>query len=122
MGHNPFVDLIGEELSAVCMVRDYVEFHFDGPVVRALTNPSGLWHGDQWRFADPGSTDTLRRYIGLEVTGVDLDAGRHIALEFAHNHRIVISLRTEDRTGPEAAHFVGADERGRPDPSTMGIW
>ena len=32
-------DLVGEELSEVAFVRDYVEFHFDGPVLRALADP-----------------------------------------------------------------------------------
>jgi hypothetical protein len=31
--------ILGEPLSAVAFVRDYVEFHFDGPVLRAISNP-----------------------------------------------------------------------------------
>jgi hypothetical protein len=30
-------DLVGEEISGICFVRDYVELHFDGPVLRILT-------------------------------------------------------------------------------------
>ena len=41
MASSPFDILIGEQLSAVSFVQDYVEFHFDGPVLRALTNPIG---------------------------------------------------------------------------------
>lgn len=32
--------LIGEELNVVSFVMDYVEFHFNGPVLRALTKPT----------------------------------------------------------------------------------
>jgi len=39
-------DLVDEELSAVCFVRDYVEFQFDGPTLRALTPVRVLGPGD----------------------------------------------------------------------------
>ncbi|MBA3338632.1 MAG: hypothetical protein H0T54_02590 [Geodermatophilaceae bacterium] len=31
--------LVGREVSAVCFVRDYVELHLDGPILRAIRNP-----------------------------------------------------------------------------------
>ncbi len=31
--------IVGEQLCAVSFVQDYVEFHFDGPVIRALAAP-----------------------------------------------------------------------------------
>jgi len=33
------MSLVGHELNIVAFVMDYVEFHFNGPILRALTNP-----------------------------------------------------------------------------------
>ena len=44
-------DLIGLELSAVCYVRDYVELHFDGPILRCLADP--IIAGSSGRFEHP---------------------------------------------------------------------
>lgn len=35
--------LVGLEVSAVSFVRDYVELHFDGPVLRAVSDPFGRY-------------------------------------------------------------------------------
>jgi hypothetical protein len=56
--------LMGLEVSAVSFVRDFVELHFDGPVLRALSNPSGVYGGHEWHFPAPGSLDLMHRYIG----------------------------------------------------------
>jgi hypothetical protein len=38
-------------MRAVCMVSDYVEFHFDGPIVRAaLSDPRGRFGEWGWHF------------------------------------------------------------------------
>ena len=43
-------DLVGEELAAVAFVRDYVEFHFDGPVLTSLTDPIAVVDGESAYF------------------------------------------------------------------------
>jgi hypothetical protein len=122
----PLNDLIGTELSGICLVRDYLEFHFDGPKLTALTDPYGQLAGQDWRFPDEGSLEQLRRYIGLpvvstEITEGDQDPHPFIALHFAVGN-IVIPLGMDARVGPEAAHFFPADERGRVDVRRMHIW
>jgi len=67
--------LAGEELSAVSFVRDYVEFHFDGPVLRALTNPRVEIDGETISFPEPGSRDEHRTHPdagGLMSYGPDI--------------------------------------------------
>ena len=39
--------LVGEEVNAVSFVMDYVEFHFNGPVLRAIADPV-VHRGQQW--------------------------------------------------------------------------
>lgn len=103
------------------MVRDYVEFHFDGPIVRALSDPRGRFGEWDWRFPDGNSLSVMRLYIGKTVTDVQLQEGEWLALEF-DAERILIPLDEESRVGPEAAHVVGIDESGRTDASQLWIW
>ncbi|WP_318211431.1 hypothetical protein [Streptomyces sp. SJL17-1] len=119
-GDDPVRLLIGHEVSAVSFVRDYVELHFDGPVLRALADPVGVYGGSEWRFPEPGSPDLMRRYIGETVDGCELDPDRIIALHFGE-HRFAIPLDDGSSGGPEAAHLVGTDESGRT--SVLGgVW
>jgi hypothetical protein len=101
--------LMGLEVSAVSFVRDYVELHFDGPVLRALSNPLGVYGGVEWHFPVPGSLDLMRCYIGKIVDGYEEDPERILALYFGE-HRFVIPLDDESSMGPESAHMVGVDE------------
>ncbi|MEU1601567.1 hypothetical protein ABZ468_55320 [Streptomyces sp. NPDC005708] len=105
---NPLQLLMGAEVSAVCFVRDYVELHFDGPVLRAVSDPFGLYGGREWRFPEPGSLDLMHGYIGKTVDGYELDPDRILALDFGE-HRFAIPLDHDSRVGPEAAHFLGTD-------------
>ena len=51
-------------MSAVCMVRDYVEFDFDGPVVRALSDPTGRFADWEWQFPAREAPGAMRLNIG----------------------------------------------------------
>ncbi|MFG1811063.1 hypothetical protein [Streptomyces sp. NPDC049040] len=109
---DPLQLLMGLEVSAVSFVRDFVELHFDGPILRALSDPSGVYGGREWRFPAPGSLELMRCYIGKTVDGYELDPDRILALDFGE-HRFVIPLDSDSSGGPEAAHMVGVDESGR---------
>ncbi|MEU0738011.1 hypothetical protein [Streptomyces sp. NPDC006134] len=114
--------LMGLEVGAVSFVRDHVELHFDGPVLRALSNPLGVYGGREWHFPAPGSLDLMHRYIGETVDGCEEDPGRFLALRFGE-HRFVVPLDDGSSLGPESAHLVGVDEDGRTSPlGGMWIW
>jgi hypothetical protein len=57
--------IVGEPLSAVTFVRDYVQLHFDGPTISAFTLPTVTVRGKTIAFADPGYRDALCARIGL---------------------------------------------------------
>ncbi|MFE9332391.1 hypothetical protein [Streptomyces sp. NPDC006925] len=109
---DPLRLLMGSEVSAVSFTRGYVELQFDGPVLRALSDPSGVYGGREWRFPAPGSPELMLRYIGETVDGCELDPDRILALDFGE-HRLVVPLDPDSSGGPEAAHMVGVDESGR---------
>ena len=97
--------LAGEELAAVSFVRDYVEFHFDGPVLRALTNPRVEDGGTTAEFPAPGSRDAFCALIGRTVRSVDAQDGVHIRLTFEDGAVLTVPLDEASRLGPEGAHF-----------------
>jgi len=71
-------DLIGREISAVAFVRDYVEFHFDGPILRSRADPQVAVGEAVYCFPKPGSRDALCLVIGATVQSLDLDESRHL--------------------------------------------
>lgn len=113
--------LVGLEVSAVCFVRDYVELHFDGPVLRAVSDPFGLYGCQGWRFPEGNSPTVMRYYIGNTVDGVELIPDRLLALDFGE-HRFVIPLDQDSRVGPEAAHLLVPDATGVATSRHMWIW
>lgn len=113
--------LVGREVSAVSFVRDYVELHFDGPVVRAISEPLGMWGCSAWRFPKGQSLERLHAYIGLIVDDFVLQPGQYAQLAFGE-HSFTVPLDDESRKGPEALHVVGVDSDGRTDASRLWIW
>jgi hypothetical protein len=114
--------LVGEELNAVAFVMDYVEFHFNGPVLRALADPAIESNGVRQRFPEPGSRDALCALIGTEVERVDVREGDCIELWTNVGHTLTIPLDEGSRIGSEAAHFVPSDSAGRLRVGEMLVW
>lgn len=119
---SPFDDLVGGELDTVSFVRDFVELRIDYSIVRLLTSPSGLLAGMAWQLTDATGADSLRRFIGLVVVSADFDEDDHIRLSFGEDAYIEASLRSEDRSGPEALHLMPADDKGQVSTTNMWIW
>jgi hypothetical protein len=105
--------LVGEALNSVAFVMDYVEFGFNGPVLRALTNPVVQTPEGRWQFAERGSRDALCSLIGSEVLEATVRDEDGIALTLTGGMLLTIPLDRESRSGPEAAHFVPSSREGR---------
>ena len=98
--------VVNEPLSAVCFVQDYVEFHFDGKIIRALTNPILKISNEVFEFPNLGSRDRFCSLIGQTVTNLILEEEDRIELLFGAVSNLIIPLSESKRIGPEAAHFV----------------
>lgn len=96
----------GEELNAVCFVMDYVEFHFNGMVLRALNMPVLEVQGETVSFPNAGSRDALCGLIGETVVAVQIQESKAIQVSFTNQKVLRISLQIIAGGGPEAAHFV----------------
>lgn len=85
-------DLIGREISAVAFVRDYVEFHFDGPILRSRADPQVAVGEAVYWFPKPGSRDALCLVIGATVQTLDLDDSRHLEFTTSNGCRVRLPL------------------------------
>lgn len=99
-------DLVDEPVNGICYVMDYVEIHFDGSILRALSNPTVETPSSRHTFPEPGSRDALCELITAVVADVVVDEDRWIQLHFTGGQTFTIPLDDSHRRGPEAAHFV----------------
>ncbi|MCC5581381.1 hypothetical protein IMZ11_37840 [Microtetraspora sp. AC03309] len=113
--------LVGEELNTVAFVMDYVEFHFNGPKLTALTDPHVQIGSQTWIFPQAGSRDALCTLIGRTVQAVSIKTNECILLDFGEAI-LTIPLDEDNRHGPEAAHFFPVNRDGSWRPEGMRIW
>lgn len=99
-------EVIGQPMSAVSFVQDYIEFHFDGKVFRALSAPTVCVRGAVIVFPETGSRDALCMLIGKKVADIIVQEDKLIEIYFHESGVIRVPLSKDSRLGPEAAHFV----------------
>jgi len=107
--YNHIESLEGEELNIVSFVMDYVELHFNGPIVRALTDPIVKTTKGEYQFPKSGSRDALCKFIGKKVESIILRDNVSLTLIFFENEKIIIPLDDKNFTGPEAMHWCPVD-------------
>lgn len=100
-------NFVGEQLSAVSFVQDYVELHFDGPLIRCLVRPVVEFvDGVKKQFGSDGYRDDLCGYIGTFLDRAELDVERELRLTFTSGNSLVVPLDDAGREGqPEALHI-----------------
>ena len=81
-------DLVGREVSAVAFVRDGVEFHFDGPILRSRTDPQVVVGEATYCFPKPGSRDALCLVVGATIQSLNLDEARHLEFTTSNGCRV----------------------------------
>ena len=104
-------EIVGQVLSAVSFVHDYVEFHFDGKILRSIANPIAHVGGRDIVFPQSGSRDALCEFIGKSALNVFIQDGSSIEVRFPASEWIRVPLSKEFRLGPEAAHFVPGENQ-----------
>jgi hypothetical protein len=97
--------LIGEQLSAVIFVVDYLQFDFNGSRLTVFSRPVVEIRGHRERFPEHGSRDALCSLIQQEVTGASTRDGDSIEIIFRSGAHLLISVKPGTYDGPEAATF-----------------
>ncbi|HAP74491.1 MAG TPA: hypothetical protein DCR14_00220 [Acidimicrobiaceae bacterium] len=119
VAENEFDFLIGLELSGVSFVRDYVEFLFDGPVLRVMSEPEARVAGRRGTFPDPPFRDVACELIGGAIVAADADP-HGLTIVFETGGSIRVPFSSED-AGPEVVHFVPW-LNGAPHVESMRTW
>lgn len=104
---DPFKQLEGEQLGSVTFVQDYIQLHFDGPGINVYMPMSVDAGGIIVRSGDIQFRNALCGQIAKVVQSVSFQDDEAMTITFKDNSRIVISLRAEDYSGPEALEGHG---------------
>ena len=108
---SPLQIIVGEKLSSVTFVMDYVQLGFDGPLLTAYSGPEVSFGGKVFAWGEPGFRDVLCDRIGAivrQAEAVDDDA---IRISLGDGGLISISLKPEDYDGPEAAELTDISDK-----------
>jgi hypothetical protein len=103
--------LVGQELSSVTSIRDYVQLAFEGASISAYTAPTVMCGSESLSLGQPGYRDGLCGQIGCRVERTEVDDLR-VSIVFEGRVVVSISLRDDDYRGPEALEF-SLDQRDR---------
>lgn len=112
--------LVGQELAGVLFIRDYVELHFDGPVLRILGDLNIGPDDQSVVVPEPGSRDALCRSIGHEVVDAQITP-QEIRVSFSSGLVVRVPFVTS-RATYDVAEFVPAHADGSPDVDSTENW
>jgi hypothetical protein len=102
--------LLGEELSGVTFVRDYLQLQFNpGPLLNALTPVTVTTAAASARFGEPLFANLLIAQINKIIRAVEFYESAELRLVFGDQSTISISLKPSDYSGPEAINLYLAD-------------
>lgn len=97
--------IVGEELTAVEFVQDYLQLRFDGPLLTLYAWPHVLLSEFSVAFGEPEYRNALCAQIGETVEEAELDEGNSLTVKLENGTVFALSLREEDLDGPEAGAF-----------------
>jgi hypothetical protein len=110
---NEFLNiLIGEKLSSVTFVMDYVQLDFDGNRFTFNVWPAITLKGKEYKFGEPSYRDSLCSLIGQVVKKPVGEENQHITITFENGDKLTISLdpQNPELVTPEIGDFIDTNE------------
>jgi hypothetical protein len=98
-------EIVNEPLSAVTFVQDYVQLHFGGSMVTAITLPAVIVGDVIYEGGAPGYRDRLCEQINKIVTRAFVEPNDRVQIDFSDHSSIMIPLRPENYRAAEAVIF-----------------
>ncbi|MBI3649415.1 MAG: hypothetical protein HY231_00010 [Acidobacteria bacterium] len=102
---EPMVHIVGEKLSAVTFVQDYVQLHFDGPTLTLLNWPVVEVGESHVQFGMEGYRDKLCEQIGKQVLTASVAEEQEVRIEFTDRSFLFIALEPDDCRTAETVIF-----------------
>ena len=81
--------LIGEQLSSVEFVQDYVQFHFDGRTITAYVWPEVIFGKEAFSFGQESYRNKLCDLIGLEIKDLHYQEKDFLILIFKNTDGVI---------------------------------
>jgi hypothetical protein len=108
---NPLESIIGEQLSAVQFVQDYLQLHFEDKGLTCYIWPKIIINGDVFTFGSIEYRNKLCEFIGSLVTDVLLIEKEMMQISFGEDYVLEINL---DPKNPEIVGEIAIfnDEKG----------
>ena len=95
----------GQELTAVEFVQDYLRLRFDGPMLTLYAWPHLLVPVFSLGYGEPEYRNALCAQLGETVSTASLEEDDALTIEFENGVVFGLSLREEDKDGPESGSF-----------------
>jgi hypothetical protein len=98
--------LVGEPVSGIGFIMDYVELQFNGSYLRCLEPPTITLPGaDTITFPAAGSRDALCALIERTLQGIRAEDDGELFATFSNGATLQVNLAHASRRSPEAIHF-----------------
>jgi hypothetical protein len=109
---NSFQQIVGEQLSAVTFVMDYLQLQFNPPPTITIYTQVIVSSGNK---TCSSSDDQFRNMLCEQITkivkSVEIRNEEAFRIIFEDGTVISLSLKASDYTGPEALEILGRDEK-----------
>jgi len=98
-------NLVGEQLSSVTFVQDYVQLSFDGPCLTLFTWPVVIISERAISKHEQNYKDALCAQIGIQIASTILNPSDCLTILFSNSIILQVSLKDEDYVAAEAVMF-----------------
>ena len=103
-----FKELVGNTLSGITFVMDYLQLQFNPPPTLNVYTPISVQVGTaRASFGEAPFANLALSQIGKEVKSVVFSLHDAMTISFVDGSAFVISLKEQDYDGPEAINYFG---------------
>jgi hypothetical protein len=102
---NPFKSILGEQLSSVEFVQDYLQLHFDGNTLTYYSWPNIIQGSRSLNIQTIGYRDALCEIISQKVIRILLFDNTQLDIFFDNDHQVSLSLKRNELNA-ELAEFI----------------
>jgi hypothetical protein len=97
--------IVGQELTAVEFVQDYLQLRFEGPLLTLFVWPDVFREEGSYAYGEPEFRNFLCDLIAGSVSAATLEESEAIEVAFENGVILRASLREEDLDVPQAGSF-----------------
>lgn len=96
--------LIGEQLSSVEFVQDYLQLHFDGPRLTLYIWPTVIINNKTFSFGELPYRDMICSFISRNIIQVVIEENKYLNIYFEENKYLELKL---DSKNPKIVAEIG---------------